>query len=704
VKRNVAAWPGGRRKKWVILAFWLLFTIAVAGSLAGKLTGAENNNTSAWLPGKAEATQVAALQQHFNAADTTAAVIVYQRASGITPADRAKAAADTRALAGVDGVTGQVTGPLASRDGQALQTVVQLRTDTAGLKKLTKRVDAIKAIVLSGDGAMNVYIAGPASYDYDSLKAFGGIDKTLLFATILVVIVILFLVYRSPLLWLLPIISSGIALISAEAIVYLFAKSGAIVVNGTSANILTGLVFGVGTDYALLLIARYREELRRNADRHQAMAVAIRRSGPAVIASAATVVAGMLLLQVADVNSTRGLGPVAAIGVVVALLVMITLLPALLVICGRWVFWPSKPAFGTPDPTAAGRWARLGRGIAPHPRLIWTATALVLLACTLGLTQLNAHSLTAKDSFTGKPQSVIAQQVVDRHFPAGQDGQPVVVIGNAGAAAQLQRAVAGVGGIAAVSPPAVQGGLVMLDATLRAQPDSAAAKAAVQQVRAAVHAVRGADAKVGGRTAITMDLNAAQDHDNMLIMPLVLLAMVVIIGLLLRAVVAPLLLVATVVLSFASALGISALLFRALGFHGTDSSLPLFAFIFLVALGIDYNIFLMTRVREEAQRSGTRDGMLGGLAATGGVITSAGLVMAAVFGVFATIPVVFIVELGVTLAVGILLDTFVVRSVLVTALTLDIGQRIWWPGKLVAAETGRRPRRPRKGALESANK
>jgi RND superfamily putative drug exporter len=695
MSHNIAAWPGGRGKKWVVLVLWVLFTVVVAGPLSGKLTGVEKNETSAFLPGNAESTQVMALQQRFGTAGTAAAVVVYERPSGITAADRAKAAADTRALARVTGVTGPVVGPLAARDGQALQTVLQVSmAGPTGWAKLTARMDAIMRIARSGDPGLSVYVAGPASYYYDSAKAFGGVDHALLFATVLVVILILLLVYRSPLLWLLPVISAGIALTSAEAVIYLLAKSGQIVVNAQSAGILTILVFGVGTDYALLLVARYREELRRNADRHQAMTTAMRRTGPAVIASAATVVVSLLFLQFADMNSTRGLGPVAAIGVITGVLVMITLLPALLVITGRWIFWPAKPAFGTPDMASTRRWARLGRGIARRPRLVWPVTAVVLGACALGLTQLHATGLTQKNSFTGTPQSIVAQQVLQRHFPAGQDGQPVIVIGNAGTASQLQQTLASSSGIAAVSQPAVHGGLVVLDATLTAQPDSPAAIATVQHLRTAVHAIPGADAKVGGQTAMTIDLNAAQDHDNKLIIPLVLLAMLVIIGLVLRAVVAPLLLVATVVLSFAAALGLSALLFHALGYHGADPSLPLDAFVFLIALGIDYNIFLMTRAREEARRSGTRQGMLTALAATGGVITSAGLVLAATFSVFATLPMVFFAELGITIALGIVLDTFVVRSILVSALTFDIGRRIWWPATASPASPQPEPAQP----------
>jgi putative drug exporter of the RND superfamily len=681
--RNVAAWPGGRRKKWVFLVLWLVIAMAIAGPLSGKLTGAEKNDTSTWLPSGAEATQVVALQSRFQNANVAPAVVVYQRASGITAADRAKADADAQALARVDGVTGPVAGPIASRDGQALQTAVPLAMGTAGWGKITKRMAAISQIT-GGDAGLTVHIAGPAAFNADSAKAFSGIDHTLLFATVLVVIVILLLAYRSPMLWLLPVLCAGFALTTAEAFIYVLAKSGAIVVNGQSAGILTVLVFGVGTDYALLLIARYREELHRHEDRHQAMAIATRRAGPAIIASAATVAVSLLCLQFAQMNSTRGLGPVAAIGVAVALVVMVTLLPALLVIFGRWVFWPKKPKFGAPVQAGTGLWARIGVRIARRPRLVWSVAVVVLAASVFGVAQLHATGLTAKNSFTNHPESVTAQQVLAEHFPAGQDGQPVVVIGNAAASTQLRQALAGTPGIASVSPPVARGGLVSLDATLRPAPDTAAATATVERVRTAVHAIAGADAKVGGQTALTLDLNNAQSHDNKLIIPIILLAMLVILGVLLRAVVAPLLLVGTVVLSFGSALGISALMFHALGFHGADSSLPLLVFVFLVALGIDYNIFLMTRVREEALQHGTRRGMLTGLATTGGVITSAGLVLAATFSVFATIPMVAFAEIGVAIAIGVLLDTFIVRSVLVSALTFDIGRRIWWPGKLAS--------------------
>jgi len=490
--------------------------------------------------------------------------------------------------------------------------------------------------------------------------------------------VILLLTYRSPVLWLLPVVTAGIALTTAQAVIYLLAKHAGLTVNAQSVGILTVLVFGAGTDYALLLVARYREELRRHADRHEAMAYALHRAGPAIIASAATVAAGMLCLLVAEMNSTKGLGPVAAIGIGVGLLAMVTLLPALLVACGRWLFWPLRPRYGTTDPTATGAWARVGQRIARRPRLVWLTTAAILGAFALGTLQLKATGLSTEDAFINKPDSVVGLTVLGAHFPAGA-GQPVVVIARADAAGAVHDTVAGTPGIASATPPVVKDGYAEVAGTLADAPDSKAAQDTVDRVRANVHRIAGADAKVGGQT----DIERAAGRDNTRIIPLVLLVVLVILGLLLRSIVAPFVLIATVVLSFATALGVSALVFNHLfGFAGADGSLPLFVFVFLVALGIDYNIFLMTRVREEAGRNGTRRGAVAGLAATGGVITSAGLVLAGTFAALGTLPVVAFAEIGFAVALGVILDTIVVRSVLVTALTLDIGRRMWWPSRL----------------------
>jgi RND superfamily putative drug exporter len=682
--RRIAALPCGRRGKWVVLAFWVVL-LAVAGPLAGKLTGVQKNDTSAWLPQSAESTEVVDLQKTFQPEEIAPAVVVYARAGGITPADQAAAAEDVRAFAGVEHVKGQITGPIPAKDGQAIQVLVPIAAGESGWEGLAAAVEAMRPIAEERPDGLEVHITGPAGIAADSAEAFEGIDGTLLYATIAVVIIILLFTYRSPVLWLLPVVSAGVALTSAQAGVYLLAEHAGLTVNGQSAGILTVLVFGAGTDYALLLVARYREELRRHTDRHEAMAFALHRAGPAIIASAATVAVSMLVLLIAEMNSTKGLGPVAAVGVTVGLLAMVTLLPALLVIVGRWVFWPVKPRYGSPEPTESGRWARTGRAIARRPRVVWAVTSVVLGVMALGLTQLDAGGLANKDSFTGKPDSIVGEEVLSRHFPAGS-GQPLVAIGKAEQAAELRTAFAGVTGIAGVSEPVVKDGLVYLEGTLTDAPDGQAAKDTVDRVRDTLHEVPGADAKVGGGTAIILDMLRAADRDSTVIIPVVLVVVFLILALLLRAVVAPLVLMATVVLSFAASLGISALVFKhVFGFEGTDPSFPLFVFVFLVALGIDYNIFLMTRVREEAEKHGSRPGAIIGLAATGGVITSAGLVLAGTFAVLATLPIVAFAEMGFAVALGVLLDTIVVRAVLVTALNLDLGRVMWWPSKLAAA-------------------
>jgi len=671
----------GRWSKWIVLVVWL-GALAVLGPMAGKLSGVQQNDNQAWLPGNAEATQVIDLQARFQSDDVAPAVIVYERRAGLTPADTAKATADAARLQQVAGVSGKVVGPIPAPDGQALQVIVPVLIDADGWDKIVDVVDDIKETTGEGSGGLGIYLAGPAGNAADSAKAFEGIDSALLYTTLTIVTIILLITYRSPILWLLPIISAGAALAAAQAAIYLLAKYADLVVNAQSAGILTVLVFGAGTDYALLLVARYREELRRHTDRHEAMALALHRAGPAIIASAATVAIGMSILSFAEVNSTSGLGPVAAVGVVIGLLAMITLLPALLVICGRWLFWPVRPAYGAAEPTATGMWSRLGTRIARRPRVVWIATALVLGVMSLGLFQLDANGLSTEESFTTRQPSVSGEEALSRHFAAGQ-GQPITVIGNAAQAERIQSAFAGTPGISEVADPVVRDGLVLFDGTLQGAPDTPEAQRTVERVREAVHAVPGADAKVGGMTAMTLDINEANKHDNRLIIPLVLLVVLVILAILLRAVVAPLILMLTVVLSFAAALGVSALVFRhVFGFAGEDTSFPLYVFVFLVALGIDYNIFLMTRVREEALQHGPRKGALIGLAATGGVITSAGIVLAGTFAALGSLPLVAFAEIGFAVAFGVLLDTLVVRSVLVTALNLDLGRGMWWPSKL----------------------
>ena len=677
----LAKFPSSNKSKWIALGFWLV-VLTVAFSPAGKLTGAQENDAVSWLPGDAESTQVLREMEQFQSSDEIPALVVYERPSGITADDMAAVSGQVAQFNDVEGVNRDAVGPVPSQDKQALQVFVPIDTGSGGWEALGAAVVTMRDISADSPDGLSVHYTGPGGFAADSSEAFAGIDGKLLYSAIVVVIVILLFTYRSPLLWMLPVFSSVVALMVAQAVIYLLAVKADLTVNAQSAGILTVLVFGAGTDYALLLVARYREELRRHEDRHEAMAFALHRSGPAIFASGATVIAGMLCLLVASLNSTQGLGPVAAIGVAVAIGVMLTLLPALLVIFGRWMFWPLRPSYGSAEHTQTGLWARVGERIARRPRMTWVVTSVVLAIASLGILQLNADGLQNKDTFYGTPDSVVGEDVLAEHFPAGS-GQPLVVIVKADKADEVRTAFADTEGIAEVAAPRIAGDMAYLEGTLADAPDSQAAKDTVDRVREVVHDVPGADAQAGGGTAIVLDTIRAAADDNFVIIPLVLLVVFLILALLLRALVAPLVLIGTVVLSFAAALGISALLFRhVFGFAGADSSLPLFVFVFLVALGIDYNIFLMTRVHEEAQVLGTHRGALIALAATGGVITSAGLVLAGTFAVLGTLPVVTFAEIGIAVALGVLLDTIIVRGVLVTALNLDIGRHMWWPSAL----------------------
>ncbi|MFG2085145.1 MULTISPECIES: MMPL family transporter [unclassified Spirillospora] len=682
---RLAGLIAGRRTKWAVLALWVVLLVAL-GPLAGKLGDVEENDAASWLPAGAESTQVVELEEQFRKDETMLAVVVYERAGGITAEDRAKAASDVSALQNLPGAQ-KVQGPIPSEDGKALQTLVPL-TD----EDLTGAVDGARELAERGPPGLASHVTGPAGSGADQFEVFETIDGFLLMAAGSVVIVLLLIIYRSPMLWFVPVLSALFALGLAQSLVYLLAKYGDLTVNGQSAGILTVLVFGVATDYALLLVARYREELHRHEDRHEAMAYALHRAGPAIIASAATVAVGLLCLLLAEMNSTAGMGPVAAAGVLTALAAMTTLLPALLVICGRWLFWPLIPRYDVKylEPEAYesehGIWSRVAGLIRKRPRALWAATMLGLIVLSLGLGTLKADGLSDAGMFTGRPDSVQGTEAVARHYPAGS-GSPAVVIGSASASDKIAETVRGTSGVAQIGAPATVNGLVKYEATLKDAADGEAARATIDRLRAAVHDVPSANAKVGGMTATSLDIQRASSRDNKVIIPIVLAVVFLILVALLRALIAPLLMMGTVVLSFLASLGACAVIFEyGFGFEGTDSGFPLLAFIFLVALGVDYNIFLMHRVREESQALGTRRGIQRGLTVTGGVITSAGLVLAATFASMVTLPLVFMVEMGFAVAFGVLLDTLIVRSLLLPALSYDIGRRIWAPGRLAKRE------------------
>jgi RND superfamily putative drug exporter len=701
--RQIAGKLTGPVTKWIVLVAWLVIIGGSAG-FAQKLADVQNNEASSWLPSSAESTKALTELAPFQDQNDIPTTLVYYRDGGLSKADLAAVQAQVPRIKALDGVVGEVRAPdpsipmTISADGAVAQTVVTFNFGKDGWNRLPDVADNLRAI-MAIDG-VTTHIAGAGGQAADSAEAFAGIDGTLLFASLGVVIVILLFTYRSPVLWLLPIVSAMFALFTSQAVIYFLAKYADLTVNGQSQGILTVLVVGAGTDYALLLIARYREELRRHENRHEAMAFALHRAAPAIFASAGTVVVGMLCLGLAEMNSTAGLGPVNAVGVAITLLVMVTLLPALLVICGRWIFWPKRPTFGSAEPTSTGFWARIGQRISPRPRLVWVTTAIILGVACLGMLKLDTGGLPSDEQYTKAFDSITGQQVLVAHGLI-DSSNPVQVVSAAGQRQAVADAIGTVDGLGEVNTaiPAV-GGVALTTVVVPGDVSAPAAFDAVRDIRSAVHQVDGAKALVGGTSALYLDIQHASSRDNKVIIPVVLVVVMVILMILLRALISPLILMLTVVLSFGTALGLSTILFHTVfthlfevggGFEHADASFPLFVFVFLVALGIDYNIFLMTRVREETQARGTREGSLVALGATGGVITSAGLVLAATFAVLGSLPLVFLAQLGTAVALGVIIDTIIVRSVLVTAINLDLGAKIWWPSKLDRGDVSEKP-------------
>ncbi|MFH8927719.1 MMPL family transporter [Streptomyces pristinaespiralis] len=678
--KRLASAPGGRRAKWLVLFGWIVVAVAL-GPLAGKLGEVEDTGPNAFLPRGAESAAVNTELEKFRTDEVMPVVVVYSADRPLAAGDRAAAESDRRAFAPHVAEGRQLSPVLPSDDGRALMVVVPLSDE------LGDRVAEIRDIAgANAPPGLDVAVGGPAGSLMDQVAVFDTLDATLMIATGLVVAVLLLITYRSPVLWLFPLLAVGFAAVLTQVCTYLLARYAGLPVDPQSAGILMVLVFGVGTDYALLLIARYREELHRHEDRHTAMRLALRRSGPAILASAGTIAVGLACLSLADINSSRSLGLVGAIGVVCGFLAMVSVLPALLVIAGRWVFWPFVPRHGTPVRKAVTVWSRIGAAVARGPRRAWLMSAGVTGVLALSAFGINM-GLTQSEMFQDKPESVVAQEQISAHYPSGAS-DPAKIVTNAAQAGAVRAAAAQVPGVARVDAGdrTPDGELATLSVVLEDAPDSDAAKDTVDALRSAVDDVAGADALVGGTTAQTLDTQRAADRDLRTVIPVVLLVVLLVLVWLLRAIVAPVLLLATVVLSYFAALGASNLLFEhVLGFAGVDWSLPLMGFVFLVALGIDYNIFLMHRVREESERLGLARGVLEGLTTTGGVITSAGVVLAATFAVFAGLPLVTMAQMGTIVGIGVLLDTFLVRTVLVPALALDLGRWFWWPGRLFRA-------------------
>jgi RND superfamily putative drug exporter len=824
-RRSIFAIPAGRRAKWVVFLIWLVAIFIAAGpaNLPTKFSDAENNESTSYLPGDAESTAALAATEKLQGGELAPAVIVYRRESGLTEADRRKIAGDAGRLtekrfpgvvadgataaaggrstgqsdgggqapgggAKAEGCAGPTTplpdqpedyapfvGPVCSPDGKAAIVTAYIKGNGQG-DTLLDPVEFWREQVSDPSSGLEVKITGGAGYGADAIDVFESINGTLLLAALTLVIVLLILIYRSPIFLFIPLVAVVFAEMLARSIGYGITELG-VTVNGQSSSIMSILVLGAGTDYALLIVARYREELHHEDDRHKAMQAATRSAGPAVFASAATVIAALFCLSIAKVNGTSGMGPFGAMGVACAALSMLTLLPALLTIFGRRAFWPFVPHtsrwtapenIGTSglgrkiiegSSVAAllrviggalvvllllplvllnwlvralgkaltrgrvnvpslivgpldraifkpyevrrtqhehladethGFWKRVGDRVAAGPRRVAVGAVVVLVVMGCGLAFFSTD-LTTNEGYRTEVESVEGQELISQSFPSGASAPTDVIVPPGANVQAVTRAVEGVEGVESVSPPVAEGDEgVLLQATLEPEPYSTEAFDLIEPIREAASGAV-ADTVVGGATAVEFDVREAAAWDSAVIPPIVLLVVFLILVLLLRAVVAPLILIGTVILSFVAALGVGYFVFDVIfGFPGSDPSLPLFAFVFLVALGVDYNIFLVARAREETLKHGTREGMLRALAVTGGVITSAGIVLAGTFSVLAVLPLVFLTEIGFVVAFGVLLDTFLVRSVLVPALVLQVGPRVWWPSQLATTDGGAR--------------
>ncbi len=682
-----------RPPRWLLPLVVLLLWLGAAGplgSLSGQLAGLQENDTAAFLPDSAESTRVQELSQRFVPTRAIPAILLWEGDGPLEQADVdavGQALEEATAVAEEAGaLVGQASPPVRSEDGAAVQAVLPLDPELGD--ELVVVVEELRtAIAVEGTDS---FVTGPGGIFADFANGFAGIDGLLLLAAFGVVLVILLVVYRSPILPFLVIGTAGLALTAGNAVAYLLADAGVITVNGQSQGIASILVVGAATDYGLLLVARFREELQQEASRFTAMRTALRRSWEPILASGATVVLGVLCLLFSDLSSNRGLGPISAVSVALAVLAALTFLPAALALLGRAAFWPFRPRLG--DRPREGRgWQRVAALVGRRPRRVLALSTLALVAAAVFAPTFPAEGITFSDAIRGESNGVDGQEALARHFDAGS-GSPTVVVTPEGNWPAVAEAAAAAEGVAAVAPftggppqpgadPAVVDGLVRLDVTLAVPADSTEAIDVVQGLRTTLD---DADpgALVGGDTASNLDARETAARDLRVIVPSVLLVITVVLALLLRSLVAPLLLMATVVLSVGATVGVAALLFDGVfGFPGSDPGILLIGFVFLVALGIDYNIFLMTRAREESARHGTRAGVLRALSVTGGVITSAGLVLAATFGALSVLPLLFLTQLSFLVGFGVLLDTFVVRSLLVPAAVVLLGERTWWPGR-----------------------
>ncbi|MFJ2234153.1 MMPL family transporter [Streptomyces sp. NPDC087859] len=663
-----------RAVPWLVLGLWIA-VLALTSPFASKLADVQRDRAVDYLPASADSTQVAKIQDRLPGGEATQMVVVYHRDGGLTAADRATAADQIGQIADAHPLTARPEG-VPSKDGTTLMYPVASTEPGADEEKRDRLVGDVRDIA-QGEHGLSVDVGGEGALATDAGEVYNSLDGPLLYTTAAVVALLLILIYRSPFLWLVPLAVAGIADYLSMGVAYGLNQGFGTSVSGQSSGIMTILVFGAGTDYALLLVSRYREELRRVERPYDAMAAALKGCGPAVLASSGTVAAGLFCLLAADLNSSRGMGPLGTVGILCALAAMMTLLPAILVLLGRRVFWPLVPRYGSTPKARRSLFAAMGSSAGRRPLTVLAGGAVLLGALALGALNLPG-SLKQEDSFTSKPEAVAAMETLGKAYPE-RGTQPISVIAPTDRADAALAEARDTPGVDSATRGRSGDGWTELSVIAGSAPQSAGETATIKELRERLDG-----SYVGGPSAQQLDMKDTNARDRMVVVPLVLASVLLILIALLRSVVAPLILVAAVVAVWGAALGIGGLVFGPVfGFEGTDPGLGLLSFVFLVALGVDYGIFLMHRMREESLK-GTEPAQaaLIALRTTGGVIASAGLVLAATFAVLTSMPMLQLVELGFVIAVGVLLDTFLVRTYLVTSASVALRRKVWWPGAL----------------------
>jgi RND superfamily putative drug exporter len=672
--RRLTNFITARRTSWIVLVAAAL----AAGGIFALGSGADGESSpGVGLPASAESARAAALQDQLPGAEGTSALLVFSRDGGTLSESDVAAVGDAASRLADLSAEGFVPPPTFSDDKTAALVVVPL-DEIEDVAAQADRAAELRSTANENlpDG-VTALLTGPEGFAVDVAAVFKGADFTLLLTTVIVVAILLLVTYRSPWLWLVPLTVVGLADGLASIVATRIAAAAGITLDASVTGILSVLVFGAGTNYALLLIARYRDELRTHEDRREAMATALRGAGPAIIASGSTVVLSLLTLLFASLEGNRALGLACATGIVIAMLFALFVLPATLVLFGRGLFWPYVPRFGTEGSTEKGVWHRLGLLVAKRPVVVVIIGTLLLGGLAAAGVPNIRIGLAQSEKFTAVPEAVRGQEVLADAFSAGS-GSPAVVIAENTDLEEVTRTIEGVDGVVSVVPGETDGSITQLNVTLDAAAETPESFAIVQDIRDST------DALVGGIDAQTLDVNRAQTADQDLVIPLILGLVFLVLVILLRALVAPVLLLLTVVASFFASLGASWLLFQSVfGFPAIDTNVVLFSFLFLVALGVDYNIFLVTRAREETAVHGTRTGMVRALSSTGGVITSAGILLAAVFAVLGVLPLITLTQIGIIVCIGVLLDTLLVRTVIVPSLAFITGERFWLPGKVL---------------------